>query len=249
MPSSCWRTTYTGYALLNLFLFLQFAIPQDACVQQAITKVVVYEQSIYINTNVLHNSTFAINPDFTFTVNDAPTSLDLTTTYLSTAKSIISATGPSTPDRNLALSGSPFVLVIYDPSIHNGRRRKRQSGGSYLGTNGQLTTQCSNANAYNLVNGQLFVTNSGVTQQFSTNANVPYQAFLPSSSVGTITTTFSLTAGSALLWTNTAFYAGNTQFCVMPSGVINAVFAYGAEPSGCVFISLTISDCRSGISL
>ena len=106
----------------------------------------------------------------------------------------------------------------------------------------------SNANAYNLVNGQLFVTNSGVTQQFSTNTGVAYQAFLPSSSVGNVTTTFSLTAGSALLWTNSSFYAGNAQFCIMPSGVINAVFQYEQEPTGCVFISLTISDITNCVN-
>ena len=138
MHSRKWRV---GYTLLHL-LSIPPVSSQNACVQQPITKVVVVEQSIYINTNVLQNSTFAINPDFTFTVDDAPTSLDLLTTYLSTTSSIISAIGPSTPDRDLALAGSPFVLALYDPSLQNGRQRKRQSGAGYLGTNGQLTTQC-----------------------------------------------------------------------------------------------------------
>ena len=142
MYSKAWRAGYTGYTLLH-FLYIPSTICQEACMQQAITKVIVFEQTISINTNVLQNSTFAINPDFTFTVDDAPTSLDLLTSYFSTTSSIISATGPSTPDRDFALAGSPFVLALYDPSLHNGRRRKRQSSGGYLGTNGQLTTHCS----------------------------------------------------------------------------------------------------------
>ena len=57
--------------------------------------------------------------------------------------------------------------------------------------------------------------------------------------------TFSLSNTGNLLWNNDAFFNGGALFCVLPSGVILAVFRQGTQPSGCVFIDLTIVELNS----
>ena len=50
------------------------------------------------------------------------------------------------------------------------------------------------------------------------------------------------------MWTNSNFLNGNALFCVFTNGSIVAVFAQAAQPIGCDFIDLTISDITGCVS-
>ena len=94
-----------------------------------------------------------------------------------------------------------------------------------------------------LINNQLWVTfSNGTVAQFSANTGDTYEYFAPSITPGTITTTFSLSNTGTLLWTSPQFFNGNALFCVLPSGVIVAVFQQGAQPTACIFIDLTVAE-------
>ena len=75
-----------------------------------------------------------------------------------------------------------------------------------------------------------------------------YAPLVPSQNPGSITTQFSLSNTGTLLWNNDAFFNGNALFCVLTTGQIIAVFQQGANPTGCVFVDLTIvqlTACQS----
>ena len=94
-----------------------------------------------------------------------------------------------------------------------------------------------------LIHSQLWVTfSNGTVAQFSANTGDTYEYFAPSTTPGDITTTFSLSNTGTLLWTSPQFFNGNALFCVLPSGVIVAVFQQGAQPTACIFIDLTIAE-------
>ena len=228
---------------------IQLATTQHACTykQQVVTKVLVVEHPIYINTNVLSNTTFAVNPYLTLTIDDAPTSMDLRTTYTMRKTRIIDYIYSSIASPSSLQKGSKFVLIIGNSRVS---RHRRQAGGTYLGSNGLLTTSCQNASAYSLVSGQLFATTyDGTKLQFSASTGNNYITFVPTANPGDITTTFSLTTTGILLWTNPNFFNGNALFCILPSGEILAILVQNSQPSGCVFIDLTISDCKYIVSL
>ena len=210
---------------------------------RVITKVLVYENSVYINTDVLSNTTFEVNPDLTITVNHAPTSLDLTTTFTS-KQSIYNTLYPSATTLTNVTYQTPFALLIG----YTERSRVRRQSGTYLGFNGTLTTTCSTASTYTLSNGQLFEQSNGVTYQFSAAVGVAYEFFAPTLTAAAITTTFSLGENGALMWINPNFFNGNALFCVFTNGSIVAVFAQGAQPVGCDFIDISISDLSGCIS-
>lgn len=220
------------------------ATTQRACTykQQVVTKVLVVENPIYINTNVLRNTTFAVNPYLTLTVDDAPTSVDLRTTYTIRKTTIIDHVYSSIASPDSVQKGAQFAIIIGNIRLSH---QRRQGGGNYLGSNGLLTTSCQNASAYSLTSGQLFATTyNGAKLQFSASTGNNYITFVPTASPGDITTTFSLTTTGILLWTNSNFFNGNALFCILPSGEILAIFVQNSQPGGCVFIDLTISDCK-----
>ena len=210
---------------------------------RVITKVLVYENSVYINTDVLSNTTFEVNPDLTIIVDHAPTSLDLITTFTS-KQSIYKTVYPSATTLTNVTDQTPFALLIG----YTERSRVRRQSGTYLGFNGTLTTTCSTASTYTLSNGQLFEQSNGVTYQFSAAVGTAYEFFAPSLTSAAITTTFSLGENGALMWINPNFFNGNALFCVFTNGSIVAVFAQGAQPIGCDFIDLTISDITGCVS-
>ena len=55
--------------------------------------VVVVKHTIHIITNVPHDTTFQVNTDLTITIDNAPTSLDLLTTYFSRSTTIETING------------------------------------------------------------------------------------------------------------------------------------------------------------
>ena len=108
---------------------------------------------------------------------------------------------------------------------------------------GRATSSCTQASTLTLANNQLLITYSnGTVAQFSATTGDAYDYFAPSTTPGDITTTFSVSNTGTLLWTNTKFFDGNALFCLLPSGVIVAVFQQGAQPQYCVFIDLTIAE-------
>lgn len=58
-----------------------------------VTTVFVLEYQIAINTDVQKNNSFAVNTDLTITVDNAPTSLDFTTTYTERSTVVRTAAG------------------------------------------------------------------------------------------------------------------------------------------------------------
>ncbi|KAK4697255.1 hypothetical protein P7C71_g787, partial [Lecanoromycetidae sp. Uapishka_2] len=121
--------------------------------------------------------------------------------------------------------------------------KRRRQAGSYVGYNGRATSACAQASTLTLVNGQLFVTYAnGTVAQYSANSNDPYDYLVPSTTPGSVTTTFSLSSTGTLLWGNAYFYNGAAAFCILPSGDILAIFQQGAQPVGCVFIDLAVVE-------
>ena len=66
-----------------------------------INSVVVVKHTIHIITNVPHDTTFQVNTDLTITVDNAPTSLDLLTTYFSRSTAIETMNGSVIPVNEL----------------------------------------------------------------------------------------------------------------------------------------------------
>ncbi|MCJ1318192.1 hypothetical protein MMC15_003520 [Xylographa vitiligo] len=213
----------------------------DACRNKyrVVTTVLIYENPVYINTDVLSNTTFEVNPGMTITVDNAPTSFDITTTYTSKVSNVDTVyVSPAHPTS--LIKGAPFTLLI--AGLSKSHLRRQNSGGTYLGFNGTLTTSCSSASTYTLSNGQLYEQTNGSTSEFSAASGIGYEYFVPSASPASITTTFSLGAGGSLQWINNGFFNGNALFCVLSDGSIIAVFTQNAEPSGCDFVDITIGD-------
>ena len=104
------------------------------------------------------------------------------------------------------------------------------------------TSACSQASYLTLADGMLFAHfDNGTVSQYSANPGDSYDYLTPSITPGNITTTFSLSNTGDLLWNSDAFYNGGALFCLLPSGIIIAVFQEFSQPSGCVYIDLTIS--------
>lgn len=88
------------YTLLTLLLcwVIGSVATQDACFlpypgSRVITSVLVVKQTIHVITNVPKDTAFEVNHDLTISVNNAPTNLDITTTYLSRHTSVITIAG------------------------------------------------------------------------------------------------------------------------------------------------------------
>lgn len=79
-------------AILLLASAACFSVAQDACIYRSgamlVNSVVVVKQTIHIVTSVPYSTTFEVNTNLTITVDNAPTSLDLLTTYFSESTAI-----------------------------------------------------------------------------------------------------------------------------------------------------------------
>ena len=135
-----------------------------------------------------------------------------------------------------------FTLIIVASELSLSPKRKRQAG-AFMSYTGRATSSCAQASILTLANSQLWMTYSnGTVAQFSARTGDAYDYFAPSTNPGDITTTFSLSNTGTLLWTSPSFFNGNALFCVLPSGVLVAVFQQGAQPLSCVFIDLTVAE-------
>ena len=84
------------YALLLLNSAACGSAAQDGCryrSEEIIVNVVVVKHTIHIITNIPHDTTFRVNTDLTITVDNAPTSLNLLTTYFSRSTAIETING------------------------------------------------------------------------------------------------------------------------------------------------------------
>lgn len=89
------------YALLLLNSAVWIFAAQDDCIYRSgamlVNSVVVVKHTIHIITSVPHDTTFQVKTDLTITVNNAPTSLNLLTTYLSKSTAIETINGSVIP--------------------------------------------------------------------------------------------------------------------------------------------------------
>lgn len=99
------RLLYYAFLLLNSAACKSAA--QDACIyrsgEMVVNSVVVVKHTIHIITSVPHNTTFQVNTGLTITVDDAPTSLDLLTTYFSKSTAIETMNGSVIPSNELQI--------------------------------------------------------------------------------------------------------------------------------------------------
>lgn len=210
---------------------------------QSCSQTTVYEQPVSINTEIETNTTFTPVPGYAMTISNAPTSIDTLTTLMMTGSNAYPASA-SASEVGSTNAGTSFYLV----GLPRWPRQKRQAGFSYVGSDGTMTTDCTNAPIYSLVNGQLFAVQSGITYQFSAQLGLSYQRFVPTVVPGPITTTFSFAASNVLQWTNAQFFNGEASFCSMANGTVYAVFTEGGQPFGCFYIALNLysqSSCAA----
>jgi hypothetical protein len=218
-------------------------------------KSTVVLKTIRVQTTILHNTTIPIDPGLTLTVDNAPTHVDLITSYFSgriTSRSgrylyvYLLSTDPINSSqaaaRNAAPAPGPFLLTIQSSKIAGKQRRQ---AASFVDYKGRATSNCLQASTYTIFQGQLFAQYAnGTTAQFSAYTGDLYTILEPRTEVGDIRTAFSLSNTGSLLWNNDAFFNGGALFCILPSGDLVAVFVQGAQPESCVFIDLTVSLCK-----
>lgn len=245
-------------------LILSYPTPigaDDACqlTQQSLEPQIVHEQSVFINTDVLSNTTFFAIPEVAITVSNAPTSFNgITTLRWTEPRTTVASRTPSlaatsvaqpytsaTP--TVAFEESSFVLMV----LRNNENQKRQSGSVYMSANGTISNDCTTSPIYSITAGVLTAIVKGVSYTYSTSPGVAYAPFNPSTIPGSITTSFALSAGGALTWFNAGFFNGQAQFCALANGTVYAVFQQNAQPDGCFYISLSLFSATScqGLSL
>lgn len=183
------------------------------------------QQAVSMNTDLLIYSTFSSTPQDGLTISDAPTSLQLPTTFTWTESTAAVSSATPLP--------SQFVLAQHQYN------RKRQSGSSFVSPDGTLTSDCENAVQYSIVDGQLLAnTSQGTVYYFSTSPGVPYAPFIPTTVPGNISTTFRITTAFTLSWRNTQFYNREASFCSV-NDTVYAVFQPDVYPDGCFFAPLS----------
>jgi hypothetical protein len=152
------------------------------------------------------------------------------------------ASSPATASSSISTStntaGVSAIFVIQPGN--SGYYKKRQNNQAYVGPGGVATLDCSAAAVYIVFQEQLF-TNG---QLISTNSDITYQLFAPSSGgVGTITTSFAIDGNNLLTWQNLTFVDGHAYFC-QQGDQVNALFYglyyQGGYPPNCEIVSLVV---------
>jgi hypothetical protein len=103
----------------------------------------------------------------------------------------------------------------------------------YLDGTGAVSTECSGAVSFQIINGGLY----GNWKPFSTNLGINSQPFVSSTTVGEVHGTFSQ-AGDMLHWSNDFFTMKHATFC-LAGGVVQAVFS-GLHPTNCAPVALFV---------
>lgn len=202
----------------------------DIC-PSGVTEVTVTHQVVHypilINTQINANTVIIINGGITINVNNAPTLLITTVTATVTTPVTVTAEPTATP----------FVLaLVAEPAA---KMAKRQSVVEYLQTDGSVTTDCNDADSYEVSNGHLF----GEGKLYAAPPGVQ-QAVFSNAQKGNITTTF--VVSPELAWSNSAFGNVNVGFYQI-GGIVNAVFSGPAPANADVLtlksVPITDSEC------
>ena len=87
MYAPSWLRRLLFFILLLLSHTTRCHATSDQCiiVRRPVASVVVMKQTIHIVTNVPRDTTFEVNRDLTVTVDNAPTELDIITTFYTTS--------------------------------------------------------------------------------------------------------------------------------------------------------------------
>lgn len=164
---------------------VDYAQAQQACMfAQPLTQRLLHEQPIYINTDVLTNTTFYPMSGIGVTIENAPTSLSGVTTFTWTETKTYNDYSRST--RTFAAASAtttPADMTFVMMALGTDRHEKRQSGASWVNANGTMTNDCSNTPIYTVTNGVLTATVNGTIYTYSTSPNVPFAPFIPSTSL------------------------------------------------------------------
>lgn len=157
-------------------------------------KVLVYENPVYINTDVLTNTTFEVNADLTITVDNAPTSFNLTSTFTSKYQlphrlSLCLYSDQHYQSTNLRTARFPKISCACPSSDLSGHISRFQR---------HVDNFVFRSEYFHLSNGQLYEQVNGATLQFSASGNVGYACFIPSLIPASISTTFSLVEAGTL---------------------------------------------------
>ncbi|CZT49591.1 uncharacterized protein RSE6_10463 [Rhynchosporium secalis] len=190
--------------------------------------------STFVQQNTIIQATGGIN----IVINNAPTFVLTTATATSTVTSTLTSTVTTS-----ATSAPTSFLLAPAAAANPGRRLRRQAAQQFVGPNGGLVYQCSDAVVYTIDNGQL--TSNG--QFVSTNTGTTSELFLTSLAIGDISTTFSIS--DRLAWSNPAFEGGAARFCATSLSTF-ALFTANATVDGCVPQSLNVvpaSSCNNGV--
>lgn len=126
--------TYLFTATSALLAFPRSGHSQQACFpSQAVYRSIVHEQSVSINTDVLHNTTFYAIPEVAVTVHNAPTSFDGITTFRWTETETLrppgmrSSLASASQASVTATADDTFVLMVMEQNRH----QRRQTGTMY----------------------------------------------------------------------------------------------------------------------
>lgn len=234
---------------------------------------VAHEDAVSTSTEMPWNTTFYAEPAVAVTGNNAPTSLDMITTYHWTKPGSYD-TSQQLPSSATSLASLASTMVTsatvpqdstYVLGVMNirpvGKLRKRQSGSVcmskkslaqpanpgqiYMNAAGAITNDCTASPIYAISNGRLTAIANGTVYSYSTSPDVPYAMFVPSVVPGSIATTFNIGGGGALVWYNNAFYNGQAAFCALSNGTVYAVFQLDVQPDGCMYIQLNMFSASS----
>ena len=224
----------TSLILLLLPIICSGALQRD--------QAIVYEQDVTLDLLVYVNTTFYPIPAVAITITNAPRKFEGVTTLRWIQTAIETYAEPSSPvlttstPSPVATSGS-FVLAISGI----GGRQRRQTGASYVGANGTVTNDCTQAPIYSASSsGVLTETVNGTTYTFSTSPGTASEVFSPSTVPGSIITWFSVGSGGVLTWSNSAFFNSQAAFCALGNGTVYAVFTQDGTPDGCRYVQVSL---------
>ncbi|KAH8890306.1 hypothetical protein GQ53DRAFT_824930 [Thozetella sp. PMI_491] len=156
----------------------------------------------------------------------------------SSANSSLSVpTAAPLPSGSVPLPSQNFAIAIQPPS-----NQKRQTGGSYVSSSGESTSNCSQGSLWSGLNGQLLYAGMVI----STNPGNTYQPLPGIAQNGSISTTFRL-LNNELVWVNSAFMNNKAQFCQDSAGQVYAKFTNSSLGFDCSPVVLGVVTRESGM--
>ena len=144
---------------------------------------------------------------------------------------------------------SEFLVGFQTASNSRVRKLRRDTGitSGFITPAGTVTSDCTQSDVcYINSQGQLSLVN-GAT--YSTNTGVASEPFVPSTSPGTISTTWQL-SGTVVKWNHVGFLNGTAALCLDPTSGTVQVYFTSPPPTSCISVILTsVSGEESLLSL